>query len=213
MQNSLVKNACPPLTIDMKAKNLNSEAPENLMSNPNVMCPPNAAAPAANIEAPASVPTSKVVLSNPMSKAFVAAAISAPKVHVTFKSEPAPAAEHKGRKLVKVTSGIYLSGVNYAEIPAVKNAIEKGERGPVEPLKGGEWVIFPLVMVNKEGKEKVRLTFGPDKSSVHYTVDDVPVSKEHFESFLVKSKRSGYKSPSPVFDIFAENIISVVGVN
>lgn len=158
-----------------------------------------------------TVATSKVVLTQPMSKAFVAAALTSEKVHVTYKSEPTPAAEHKGRKLVKVTSGTYLSGINYAELPAIKQAIESGERGEVQSLSGAEWIIFPLVIRSlKTGKEQVRLTFSDERSTTTYFVDDVAVSKEHFESFLVQSKRSGYKPASPVFNVNAENIISVV---
>lgn len=157
-----------------------------------------------------TVATSKVVLTHPMSKAFVAAALTAERLSVVYKSEPTPAAEHKDRKLVKVTSGTYLSGINYAELPSVKEAIEKGERGEVQPLSGAEWVIFPLVVRSlKTGKEQVRLTLSGEKSTTTYFVDGVAVSKEHFESFLVQSKRSGYKPASPVFNVASENVISV----
>lgn len=160
-----------------------------------------------------TVATSKVVLTHPMSKAFVASALTSEKVHVTFRSEPTPAAEHKGRKLVKVTSGIYASGINYADLPAVKQAIENGERGEVQSPSGAEWVIFPLVLRSlKTGKEQVRLTKTDAKPTTTYLVDDVAVSREHFESFLVRSARSGNKPASPVFNVNAENVISVVAV-
>jgi hypothetical protein len=154
--------------------------------------------------------TSKVILSHPNTKAFVAAALTSAKVAVTYKSEPTPAAEHKDVKLLKVTSGIYLSGIDFSEIPAIKNAIESGERGEVQSPSGAEWVIFPLVLRSlKSGKEQVRLTHSDERSTTTYFVNDVAVSKEHLESFLVASKRSGYKASSPVFNIASENIISV----
>lgn len=157
--------------------------------------------------------TSKVVLSTHQAKAFVAAALTSEKVFVSYKSEPTPAAEHKDRKLVKTTSGVFLSGINYAELPAIKQAIEKGERGEVQSPNGAEWVVFPLVLRSlKTGKEQVRLTFGDEKPASTFEVDGVRVSKEHFESFLVQSKRSGSRPFSPVFNVSAENILTVVPV-
>ena len=53
-------------------------------------------------------------------------------VKAYWKSNPSPAAAHKKTVVLeKVTAGVVRAGINYANLSAVKDAIEAGERGEV----------------------------------------------------------------------------------
>lgn len=153
---------------------------------------------------------------NNNSKAFVEACNSRKGQFITlaFKSEPKPSKDSKGKVLVKETKGIFRTGINYANLSPVKEAIEAGERGEVGSLPWGEWAVFPLVIVNGD-KQYLRITTSPfHRPSVRYSVDGVEVSKEHFESHLSPSNRSKPEDkPVLVFNINSENLVSVAGTD
>lgn len=130
---------------------------------------------------------------------------------VTFKSNPKPAAEFKGVVLEKVTTGVFRSGVNFANLSSVKAEFQSGERTEVQPLAWGTWEKFPFVIVNK-GERFLRLTTVKGvKSKSTFTVNGKEVSRDEFESFLVPSARSSAKAPTEVFNIKEANLVSFNG--
>jgi hypothetical protein len=160
--------------------------------------------------------TATALLNNDNSRSFVEACNSRKGqfVEIAFRSLPTPSKEFKGAVLEKTTTGIFRTGINYANLSPVKTAIEAGERGEVGSLPWGAWAVFPLVIANK-GKEYLRITTSPfHRPSVRYSVNSVEVSKEHFESHLAPSKRSQPdKEPTLVFNIEADNLLSVAGTD
>ena len=133
-------------------------------------------------------------------------------IELSFQSQGEPSAEHKHRALTKVSKGIYRTGVDFANLSSVKEAIAKGERGEVQPLSWGVWKVFPFIIGHK-GNDYCRITTSPSHTpSVSYFVDGVEVSKEHYLSLLPPSKRKP-SEPSEVFTIKAENIIKVGGLD
>lgn len=158
-------------------------------------------------------------LTNPKAVAFVHACNDKKGqfIELSFKSEPTPASAHKGVKLEKFTKGIYRTGINFANLTPVKEAIENKERGEVQGLPWGNWVQFPLVIghTKKTGeyKEYLRVTFSPShRPSVTYKVDGVEVSKAHFESHQRPSDYAE-KTPTLVFNIEADNLLEVSGLD
>lgn len=130
---------------------------------------------------------------------------------VTFKSTPAPAAKFKGVMLEKTTTGVFRSGVNFANLTSVKEGIANSERGEVQSLSWGEWVNFPFVIAHK-GERFLRLTtVNGVKSKSTFKVNGVEVSKDEFEQFLVPSARSENKTPTEVFNIKESNLVSFNG--
>jgi hypothetical protein len=130
---------------------------------------------------------------------------------VTFKSNPKPAAEFKGTVLEKVTTGVFRSGINFANLSSVKAEFASGERTEVQPLAWGEWETFPFVIAHK-GERFLRLTtVNGQKSKQTFKVNGEEVSRDEFESFLVPSARSGAKEPTEVFSIKEANLISFNG--
>ena len=130
---------------------------------------------------------------------------------VTFKSTPTAAAKFKGTELVKVTTGVFRSGVNFANLTSVKEGIANNERGEVQPLAWGTGVQFPFVIAHK-GERFLRLTtVAGQKSTSKFFVNGIEVKKDEFESFLVPSARSENKTPTEVFNIKESNLVSFNG--
>lgn len=154
-------------------------------------------------------------LTNAKSIAFVEACNSRKGqfIDLSFTSSPSPSKEYKGKVLTKMTKGIFRTGINFANLKAVKVGIEAGERGEVQSLPWGDWAVFPLVITNK-GNEYLRITVSPShKPTSTFFVDGVEVSKEHFESHLTPSARKPSETPTLVFNIQADNLISVSGLD
>lgn len=132
---------------------------------------------------------------------------------VTFKSNPKPAAAFKGVTLEKVTTGVFRSGVNFANLTSTKEGIANGERGEVQPLAWGEWVQFPFVIAHK-GERFLRLTtVNGAKSKSKFFVNGTEVSRDEFEQFLVPSARSDAKAATEVFNIRESNLVSFNGTS
>lgn len=130
---------------------------------------------------------------------------------VTFKSNPKPAAAFKGVVLEKVTTGVFRSGVNFANLASTKAEFATGERTEVQPLAWGEWVQFPFVIAHK-GERFLRLTtVNGVKSKSVFKVNGVEVSRDEFEQFLVPSARSDAKAATEVFNIKESNLVSFNG--
>jgi len=130
---------------------------------------------------------------------------------VTFKSNPKPAASFKGVVLEKTTTGVFRSGINFANLASTKEEFATGERTEVQPLAWGEWETFPFVIAHK-GERFLRLTTVKGvKSKQTFKVNGVEVTKDEFESFLVPSARSDAKTPTEVFNIKESNLVSFNG--
>lgn len=136
--------------------------------------------------------------------------------HVTirFKTNPAPASPKKlnaGIVLEKETKGAFKAGINYANIKEVREAIEAGERGPVQAPKGRKWKQFPHILESeKTGEELVRLypASGDNQHpSVVYRVNGNEVTKEDFVSYLPESKRQS--EAKICFDLKVANILDM----
>lgn len=150
-------------------------------------------------------------------------------IAAAWKSEKKPAAAHKGKKLVKRTSGVFRAGINFANLGAVKDGIRDGERGEVGELPWGQWECFPYFIQHK-GVRYVRL-YPPSKKievidpntgnmiekhvadwdaaklAVQYYVDDVEVDREVFNSYLTPSDAARRDKECDCFTVTQSNII------
>jgi hypothetical protein len=112
-------------------------------------------------------------------------------ISVTFGKEETPNAASKkaGVKLRKQTTMVVRTGVEFQNLSVVKKAIEAGERGEVQSLPWGKWLIYPYAIENN-GKEYIRLTLGANnRPTCIYWVNEVEVSREEFIQHLPPSKR------------------------
>jgi hypothetical protein len=106
-----------------------------------------------------------------------------------WMSEPKPLAAHKGKVLRKFSKATVRTGVAFANLTAVKDAIEAGERGEVGSLPSWqEWAAFPFILRHKgNGTEYLRLTLIEGSPIVsRYEVDGVEVDAATFYSMLPK---------------------------
>lgn len=128
-------------------------------------------------------------------------------VKAAWKSNPKPAAAHKGILLEKKTVAVVQAGVNYANLSSVKDAIAAGERGEVQELPWGQWYTdkltgkswFPHVI---EHKDELYLRLYPSNGNNHKTnsvfyADGVEVTKEEFAKYLTNSEANKLLNPSP----------------
>lgn len=69
--------------------------------------------------------------------------------------------EFKRYRITKFTIAYVVSGIEYANRREIREAIEQGERGQVQPLPWGTWLQYPYTIqhTNKAGeyKEYIRL--------------------------------------------------------
>ena len=146
-------------------------------------------------------------------------------IKASWKSNPAPAAAHKGTLLEKRTVSVVRAGVNYANLSAVVEGIANGEREEVGKLPWGEWAeteegesLFPYVITNK-GSEYIRLY--PSEGNNHipksiYFVNGEEVDKVTFASYLTPSQARKLTDPKEedrplCFTIKAENVLPIEG--
>ena len=136
-------------------------------------------------------------------------------VELCYKSNPKPKAEFKGTTLEKVSTGVYRTGIDFSNLSAVKEGIEKGERGEVQSLPEGQtWAVFPFVINSAKGGNLLRITTAKGQvPSVVYKVNGLEVSKDNFEVYLVPSATKKPTTPLLVFTIKAENLITVSGTD
>ena len=132
-------------------------------------------------------------------------------VTLSFKSTPNPSASFKGTVLEKITTGVFRTGVSFANLNAVKTAIENGERGDVGSLLAGQsWAVYPFVIVNRDGSQLLRLTVAVGQiPTVSFKVNGLEVSREEYESYLTPSARVKPSTPVLVFNIKESNLISI----
>lgn len=146
-------------------------------------------------------------------------------VKVSWRSNPTPAAAYKkdGVVLEKHTTGVVRAGINYANLSAVKQGIEDGERGEVQELPWGQWKVdengkslFPYIIEHKD-EEYIRLY--PSEGNNHrcistFYVNGEPVDKEDFAKYLTPSESKKLLEPTEddkplCFTIKAKNILGI----
>ena len=141
-------------------------------------------------------------------------------VKVYWKSNPSPAAAHKknGVILEKVTNAVVRAGIDFANLSSVKEGIENGERGEVQSLPWGEYLVFPYLIKHRSkgsDTDTIYVRLYPSVANtpkVKYFVNGVSVAKEEFASYLTASEASKLLHPEdnkPVecFTIKQENIL------
>lgn len=134
-------------------------------------------------------------------------------VKAKWQSNPKPAAAFKGNTLTKITEGVVRSGIDYANLSAVKTGIENGERGEVEPLPWGEWKVFPYIIEHK-GADYIRLYPSMHKPHSTFYVDGEQVTKDEFAKYLTPSEARKLLEPTDedtplCFTIKSENILGI----
>ena len=107
-------------------------------------------------------------------------------LNVQIISQIETLAAHRGRLVEKITKLTIVSGIAFENRKDIKDAIESGERGEVQPLAWGNWQQFPFHISHK-GQDYVRL-YLPSKEQqqagflretvVQFTVDGQPVTRE-----------------------------------
>lgn len=85
-------------------------------------------------------------------------------LNVRLTSVVEPLAAHRGTIIDKVTEMTVISGVSFENRRDIREAIESGERGAVQPLAWGTWKQFPFVIEHK-GKDYLRL-YLPSKAQI-----------------------------------------------
>lgn len=112
-------------------------------------------------------------------------------IHTTVK----PAATHKDKELTKRTTGVYRTGIEYANLKKVREAVEAGERGEPGGLPWGKWAVQPWIIEHKE-VEYVRLyQLATQKPQVEYFVNGEKVTKEDFVKLLIPSQQQEKEVP------------------
>ena len=128
---------------------------------------------------------------------------------LTWRSAPKPAAAHKGRNLIKQTTMVCRTGVEYANITTVAMRLsEQGRTAEDLELPWGEWAVYPYLIVHK-GEEYLRVSPAVNaRPRSTYSVDGESVDAETFYSYLPPSARPQPGEPAPeVLTIKVSNLI------
>jgi hypothetical protein len=117
-------------------------------------------------------------------------------------------------KVEKLTRAYVRAGIDYANLASVKEGIESGERGEVQPLPAWqEWAQFPFILRHKEnGTEYVRLypaKFDNLKPHVEYYVNGALVNEETVKPLCLASEFRERETPAEVFQVKADSILSI----
>jgi hypothetical protein len=136
-------------------------------------------------------------------------------VKAVFKSNPKPAAAHKGVVLEKRTSAVCRAGIDFANLSSVKVGIEEGTRGEVQELPWGEWFAFPYLIKHNDSMY-VRLYPSDTKANTLFFVNGETVDRDKFATYLTPSeakKLTGDGERPECFTIKMENILSTEDFN
>jgi hypothetical protein len=102
-------------------------------------------------------------------------------IGVEWQSEVKPAARWKGHTLVKVSTAIAQTGVDFSTLA------ENGDR-ETGALPWGEWKHFPYVVEHK-GTEYARLNLVDGTIRTQYFIDGMDVERQMFLTYLTPSQR------------------------
>ena len=132
-------------------------------------------------------------------------------ISLTIKTEVTPAAAHKQKKLEKITSNKFRAGIQFKNLKSMKDAIESGERGEIQPLRWGKWKKYPYIIEHKD-REYVRLYPSVNTASgitVTYKVDGIEVTRDTFNEYLKPSDRDRQGEVPECFTVAADNILTI----
>ena len=139
-------------------------------------------------------------------------AVSTPgaNVRIEWETTVKGAAAHKARVLTKHVAATVRTGIEYAQLSEVREAVEAGERSEVGSLPWGEWKLYPYIVTHK-GRDYARLYLADEPAlAVTYMVDGVTVSRETFETYLTPGQRK--HKPAPLtFTVPVANLRFVAG--
>jgi hypothetical protein len=110
--------------------------------------------------------------------------ISAPGINVVgaeWQTEVKPAARWKGHTLVKVSTAMAQTGVEFANL-SVNSERETGA------LPWGEWSVYPYIVRHK-GQDYARLNVIDGTVRTSYFVDGFDVDRQTFGTYLTPSQR------------------------
>lgn len=130
-------------------------------------------------------------------------------IRVRFTSNVKGSASSKLKALSKITEGIFRSGIDYANLKKVKDGIESGERGEVESLPWGEWLLPPWIIGHKDTEYLRLYPVDGQKMDVTYIVDGQTVDKATFQSYLTPSQCAEREAPACITKKLNE--ISILG--
>lgn len=121
----------------------------------------------------------------------------------TFKDCP--------HSILKKTTAFVRAGIEYANLAVVKEGVESGERGPVQPLKWGTWMQYPFIIEHKH-QEYVRLypaVFANLRPVVEWSINGRAVEYAEAKPYLLSSETRKREDDVLCFTICAEDIIAI----
>jgi hypothetical protein len=110
----------------------------------------------------------------------------------------------------KQTMAYVRAGIDFANLGAVKEGIESGERDEVQALPWGTWSVFPYIIEHK-GNEYVRLyppVFGNLRPITRWFANGSPVEFSAVRPYLLASEMPKDEVPQ-CFTLKAESIIAI----
>lgn len=139
-------------------------------------------------------------------------------VQVGWTSLITPNKENKGLRILKTTIAWCRAGINYAHLASVKEGIKSGERGEVQPLKWGEWELFPFIIKHtpKGSAEVVRYvrlypaSFDNLKPQVSYLVNGIQKTRDEVKLLCPPSTFPDHEEPPACYAPKAENIFDIL---
>jgi len=116
--------------------------------------------------------------------------------------------------IYKRTCAWVRSGISYANLSDVKDAIERGEREPVEGLPWGEWREGAVnFIIDHKGQEYIRLypaVFNNlDTGEVTFLLDGKAATYAEVEPFILASEKRKDEPKPACFTVNAANILSI----
>lgn len=125
-------------------------------------------------------------------------------------------AAYRSNIVQKVTSMTVISGIGFENRKDIREAIENGERGEVQPLPWGNWKQYPFV-IEHNGKDYLRL-YLPSKAqiesgfykptTVQFTCNGKEITREDAIA-LCGSKAQAKENEQGVMTVKAENLAIV----
>jgi hypothetical protein len=124
-------------------------------------------------------------------------------------------AAHRSNLVQKVTLMTVVSGVSFENRKDIREAIEAGERGEIQPLAWGEWIQFPFVISHK-GQDYIRLYLpsqaqqaaGFGKTTVQFICNGQPITRNE-AILLCGSKAQARENESGCMTVKADNLAIV----
>jgi hypothetical protein len=116
--------------------------------------------------------------------------------------------------ICKRTMAWVRSGISYANLQDIKDAIERGEREPVEGLPWGQWREgCANYIIDHNGQEYIRLypaTFDNLQNSVEYTLNGKPATYAECEPHLLASEKHKPEDERPAcFTVKADSVLTI----